>query len=195
MRNHFGKYSILLLSFIFLLMACSEDDETTQEDLLYGTWEIQSSELTAYSFTGSFLFFSGEIDQDNIRSIPVLSDYANDLEDTLKAAVDEALPPGTTLTINENNDYTLNSNSYLNGGGTWATEGNQLILNVDVDNEPFQLAYNIEQLIEDQLIVVLTVDEQKLAELTGGVIELTYEGVTIDEYSLSYTFNFTKQQQ
>jgi hypothetical protein len=192
MNKQLTRYFLYFLA-LPLLWSCGNDDEPSRENNLQGTWEIQSSELEGYSFTGSFLFFSGEIDQDNIRNIPVISDYANDLEDTLKAAVDEALPPGTTINLNDGSDFSISSSSFLNGNGDWSAADDRLNLNFTIDDQAFGLDYTINQLTDRQMVLGLTVNEQTLADLVGEVIELNYEGVTVDEYSVSYTFLLNKQ--
>ncbi|WP_277487184.1 hypothetical protein [Catalinimonas alkaloidigena] len=172
--------SLLALSFLF--QACSEDDEVSREDLLTGTWTIQTSELTDYSITISGFTLTKE----TIQNTPFAGDAA-EFEESLKMIADDLFPPNTTITFNDDNTYVV-TNQTSSAPDNWALSANEQELTIDIENDDIQsLVFTIEELSSSALQIVLTLDETAVdLEAMGG------EELEVDDFTIEYTFSFTK---
>jgi hypothetical protein len=183
---------LLLLLFItpLLFQACGDDDEVTRQDLLTGTWVIESAALSDYSITISNITLTRETIQTN----PLFADDADDFEALLEQLSDELFPAGTTITFNDDNTYTLaNSGSPGSIQDTWALSSDEQSITVQLGDDDItddsidQLVFNITELSNTSLTLILTIGEDELE------LDLDGEGLTIDEFNIEYEFRFNKQ--
>lgn len=172
-----------LLALTFLFQACNDDENNTpsREELLVGTWSIQSNELTDYSFTLSQ--FPVTITKDNVQDYPELAQYAEELENNLELLAEELFPPNTTITFSEDNTYILTNDQTTTAPQGWSlsSDEQELTLNIE-DDEIDRLVFDIQELSNNSLDVLLILDE---SDLDLGVEE-------VQSYTIEYTFSFTK---
>jgi len=183
---------LLLILFIVPLFfqSCGNDDEVTRQDLLTGTWEIQSAALSDYSITISSITLTRETIRDN----PFFADSADDFEDILDELSDELFPSGTSITFNEDNTYILaNSGSSANVQDTWTLSSDEQSIVVQLGDDDLtddsidELVFTISELTSNTLTVILTIGED---DLELGIED---DDLSIDDFSVEYEFRFNKQ--
>ncbi|WKN33437.1 hypothetical protein PZB74_08845 [Porifericola rhodea] len=179
----------MMLCSLFLFQSCSEDEDTpSRKEMLTGTWAIQQSDLTNYSISvGSIVF-----NKDNIKSI-FSEDQISEYEQILNAAAEDLFPQNSTVTFNEDNTLGFdNGVSDLLEGETWALQSNEQELNVSVDETNVQnIVFSVEELSNEALSLVLTISQEEVESL--GDFNFEISGVEIQDFTLEYTFDFTKQ--
>lgn len=182
MKPNFKLFLMSLFAASFLFQACGDDDEVSREDLLIGTWTIQSNELTDYSITISGFTLTKE----SIQSSP-FADEAAEFEEDLAVIAEDLFPPNTTITFNEDNTYVV-TNQTSSAPDDWALSSNEQELTLDIDSDDIQnLVFDIEELSNTELQVVLTLDDTDIdLEAMGG------EELGVDDFTIEYTFSFTK---
>ncbi|WPP53367.1 hypothetical protein [Catalinimonas niigatensis] len=186
--NSNARFLLLpLLALIFLFQACSDDDgdEVSRKDLLIGSWEVQTGELTDYTITISGI----TLNKETISSTPFAAE-AQMFEEALDSLADEIFPPNTIISFSEDNTYVLtNPNSQNSFQDSWALSSDEQNLTIEVENaEVSSLVLNIEELTANTLRVILTLDEDDITL----VEEDEESGVQIDSFTIDYSFSFTK---
>ncbi len=174
----------VLFAFLFI-QACSDDDqEMSREEVLLGTWTIQSSALTDYSITASGLTLT----KDNVAGSPFEA-MAKEFEESLAVLADSIFPPNTVITFNDDNTYLLtNPSSSDPYQDVWALSSDEQNLTIDLDNDDVSnLIFDIKELTASKLGVVLTLDENDINLAEDGGDELP-----VDDFTIEYTFDFTK---
>jgi len=183
-----------LLQFVFTLTmaACSSEDEVTRQDLLSGVWIVESAELSDYTVTINSI----ELNRDNISTNPFLAGEAQDFEALLETLTDDLFPAGTTITFNDDNTYALaNANASGTITDTWtlSADEQQIVVQLGdddtVDDDLDELVFNISELTETSLTLLLSIGEDDL--------DLSFEDddleLTIDNFTIEYLFTFNKQ--
>lgn len=191
--RHISKLRLLFLLIIpMLFQACGDDDEVTREDLLTGTWVIETAELSDYTITISSI----ELTRENIQSNPLFAAEAQTFEESLSTLSDQLFPSGTTITFSDDNTYLLaNPNTSENISDSWALSANEQQITVQLgdddvgDDSLDQLVFDITELSDNSLTLLLSIGEDDLdLSLDGGD-----DGFTLDDFTIEYTFSFNKQ--
>lgn len=186
------KYGWLpLLAVLIFLQACGDDeDELSRKDLLVGTWEIQTADLTDYTITISGIPLS----MATIRNSP-FADDAQEFEETLASLSDQLFPAGTTINFNEDNTYLLASPATSNAvEDSWSLSADEQEITVmlgddDITDDSLdQLIFSITELSNNSLTLLLTIDEDELELGIDGD-----SGFSVDAFTIEYTFSFSKQ--
>lgn len=151
---------LLLFSLPVLFMACNEDDEPSREELLIGTWQLQSQKIISVIYNGT------EITEDKFALI----------ESTLGIEIpDEYFADSTTLTLDSENTYEIYEPEVDNSlSGSWSLSSNEDTLNLTLNNE--QAFASIEELTRNKLDVVLSVENVEFEDGSqyGGKIRLSF---------------------
>lgn len=193
MTRKYKLHLLFLLTLPLLFQACSDDDELSREDLLNGTWLIQSAALSDYTVTIN----GQELSREEILASPFLSSVAQDVEEELEDFLDELFPTGTTITFSDDNTYLLaNPNTSENMTNTWTLSTDEQEVAVQLgddsvlDDSLDELVFNISELSETSLDLLLNVGEDDLDLDLDTDDDL---GFSIDDYNIEYTFSFSKQ--
>lgn len=172
--------SLFALSFLF--QACGDDEEVSRREMLVGTWTIQSKELTDYTVNVSSLTVNKG---DNLPS--PLDEYVEQFEAYLDTIANEIFPPNTTITFNGDNTYIL-TNQASTDPENWTLSTNEEQLTLDLNAADIQsLRFDIQQLTNSSLQVLLTLDETDI-----DLQEMGGDDLGVDSFVIDYTFNFTK---
>ena len=188
------KFQLLFLLVIpMLFQACGDDDEITRQDLLTGTWVIESAELSDYTVTLN-VGIPLTITKENASSFgeefgPLIESF----EQSLSALASELFPSGTTISFNDDNTYILTSPGDAGSiNNTWSLSADEQEITVLLDDDDVaddsldRLVFNISELSNDSLMLMLSIGDDQLQLETG-------DDVTVEDFTIEYTFSFNKQ--
>ena len=130
------------LIWLIVLSACEEDDETSRQTLLLGTWDLsqQSIEQATISSGDNSLTFSEE---DFVQYLSCTGE---------EVTVDDLqlFSASTDFTFNDDQSYQIEDAANAgNISGTWSLNEDQTQLTLQISSEP--LIFNILSLTENQM--------------------------------------------
>lgn len=187
MKLHTNLLNYCLLVTLLIFSSCQDEEEASRRDMLIGTWEIQSGELSDYAITTEL----GQVTRSTVQSFAVLYPDILEVDQALEDGTGILFPSGTTITFNDDNSFVLDDQTEVTNGN-WLLDSDEETITVQTPNTagPNELKFDIASLTDQQIDITLRLTEDDVNLEEQGVENLPLE---VQAFTIDYNFSFTKQ--